>query len=358
MNRAQRAGLAGAALAATAAGAVAGVAAERVLMRRPPKRRNGTGQLGLGQLRGPHQLAMADDGVEIYVEVDEPHPKAKWAGLTVIFSHGYALNMDSFHFQRAALRGQARLVFYDQRSHGRSGRGPAANATMGQLGRDLRLLIDQVAPEGPVVLVGHSMGGMTIMSMAEEFPNIFGDRVVAVALLSTSAGALREVTLGAPAVVARAARRFAPTLVTVLGNNPFLVERGRQASSDLAVLATRFYGFASPVPPEVVEFSLEMINATSIEVLAEFFPALDSHEALVALDVLNQVESLIVVGEQDLLTPLDHSRRMLRIVPGAELVELDPGGHLVMLERPDDVNSHLYDLLDRAKRFAESDSPS
>lgn len=354
MNRAQRAGLAGAALVATAAGAVAGATAERVLMRRSPLRRNGTGQLGLGQLRGPQRLMRADDGVEIYVEVDPPHPKAKWAGLTVIFAHGYALNMDSFHFQRAALRGQARLVFYDQRSHGRSGRGPAASATIGQLGRDLRQLIDEVAPEGPVVLVGHSMGGMTIMTMAEEFPNIFGNRVVAVALLSTSAGALSEVTLGAPAVVARAARRFAPTLVTVLGRNPFLVERGRQASSDLAVLATRFYGFASPVPPEVVDFSLEMINATPIEVLADFFPALDDHEALGALDVLNLVESLIVIGEQDLLTPLDHSRRILRIVPGAELVELDPGGHLVMLERPDDVNGHLYDLLDRAKRLAES----
>jgi pimeloyl-ACP methyl ester carboxylesterase len=325
-------------------------------MRRPLGRSRPPGRLGLGQLRGPSQIVTADDGVELYVEVDEPRPSARWAGLTVVFAHGYALNLDSFHFQRAALRGQARLVFYDQRSHGRSGRGASADATIGQLGRDLRTVIEAVAPDGPVVLVGHSMGGMSIMAMAEEFPVLFGDRVVGVALISTSAGALSEITLGAPAVVARAARRLAPTLVTVLGRNPMVVERGRQAGTDLAVLATRFYGFASEVPPEVVEFSLEMINATPVDVLAHFYPALDAHEALEALEALNGVETLILVGEQDLLTPLSHSRRMLQIVPGAELVELDPGSHLLMLERPDDVNSYLYDLLDGALRHATSTS--
>ena len=72
VNPAQRAGLAGAALVATAAGAAAGAAAERLLVRRPLRRRAPVKQLGLGQLRGPHQLVVADDGVQLYVEVDEP----------------------------------------------------------------------------------------------------------------------------------------------------------------------------------------------------------------------------------------------------------------------------------------------
>ena len=57
--------------------------------------------------------------------------------LTVVFVHGYALNLDCWHFQRAAFRGPVRTVFYDQRSHGRSGRSQQANATIDQLGRDL-----------------------------------------------------------------------------------------------------------------------------------------------------------------------------------------------------------------------------
>jgi pimeloyl-ACP methyl ester carboxylesterase len=93
-----------------------------------------------------------------------------------------------------------------------------------------------------------------------------------------------------------------------------------------------------------------MINATPLDVLAEFYPALSEHDAFDALDVLNGTETLVIVGAQDLLTPPEHSRVLVQGIPGAELEILDPGGHLVMLERPDDVNSHLIDLLERVAR--------
>ena len=48
------------------------------------------------------------------------------------------------------------------------------------------------APEGPVVLVGHSMGGMTVMSLAGQHPDVVRERVVAVALIATSAGGARR----------------------------------------------------------------------------------------------------------------------------------------------------------------------
>ena len=51
--------------------------------------------------------------------------------------HGYALNLDCWHFQREALRGKHRMVFFDQRSHGRSGRSEREHANIDQLGDDL-----------------------------------------------------------------------------------------------------------------------------------------------------------------------------------------------------------------------------
>ena len=123
--------------------------------------------------------------------------------------------MAVWHYQRQALRPPAdvRVVLYDQRAHGRSSRGarraldhrPARRATCGAV-------LDAVAPTGPVVLVGHSMGGMTVMALADARPELFGERVVGVALVGTSAGKLAQVTFGLPTAVLPVTRRVLPLL--------------------------------------------------------------------------------------------------------------------------------------------------
>lgn len=119
-----------------------------------------------GGLRGTPDRALADDATVLYYEVDEVEsdtPSARRrrlfgrkepAPVTVVFSHGYCLNQDSWHFQRAALRGLVRAVYWDQRSHGRSGLGVsqggagAVPVSIDQLGRDLKAVLDAAAPEG------------------------------------------------------------------------------------------------------------------------------------------------------------------------------------------------------------------
>jgi pimeloyl-ACP methyl ester carboxylesterase len=327
------------------------LAAERVVVGR--RLRRGTspgGRLGLGQLHVPARTVRCNDGVELHVEVEEAHPSAPWHDLTVIFEHGYALNQDCFHFQRLALHGSARLVFYDQRSHGRSGRGTRESSTLAQLADDLQAVIADVAPHGPLVLVGHSMGGMTILELAHSAPELFGEQILGVGLISSSAGEMEAVNLGLPSIAMRTLRRVAPSVIQLGRRGADLIERGRAISSDLALLITRFYAFDADVPVELVDFSLEMINATPVDVLADFYPALVDHDAFDSLDRLNGTETLVIVGQRDMLTPIGHSRALLRGIPGAELEILDPGGHLVMLERPDDVNALLIDLLERVAR--------
>jgi pimeloyl-ACP methyl ester carboxylesterase len=323
------------------------VVAERVFVGRP-LRRTGTSEL-LGNVRGRPQVVTTPDGVELYAEVDPAGRGGRWPDLTVVLVHGYALNLDSFHFQRTMLRGQVRVVAYDARSHGRSGRGPNGSATIDQLGVDLACVLDALAP-GPVVVVAHSMGGMTVMALAEQHPEYFGDRIVGVALLSTSSGKLAQVTLGVPALAARVMRRVAPGVVATLGKGTTLVERGRRMGSDLSLVLTRVYSFGGDVPSELVDFVAGMIASTPIDVIAEFFPAFAAHDKFHALEALANVETLVVVGEQDLLTPSDHSRAIVAELPGAELLVLDPGGHMALIERADEVNAALIELLDRVVR--------
>ncbi|MGW0189218.1 alpha/beta fold hydrolase [Streptomyces sp. NPDC003362] len=365
-------GIAGAAIGVLAAGAAAGVAVERMTVGRGMRRRarlalDSTGPYGA--LRGTPGKAYADDGTELYYEVDDVQPdtgaavsprrrrlfgRKAPAPVTVVFSHGYCLTQDSWHFQRAALRGVVRTVHWDQRSHGRSGRG-AAQLTEGvpvsidQLGRDLKAVIDAAVPEGPIVLVGHSMGGMTVMALADQYPELVRERVVAVALVGTSSGRLGEVNFGLPVAGVNAVRRVLPGVLKALGQRAELVEKGRRATADLFAGVIKRYSFASrDIDPAVERFAERMIESTPIDVVAEFYPAFTEHDKTQALAHFAELPMLVLAGVRDLVTPSEHSEVIADLLPDAELVLVPDAGHLVMLEHPEVVTDRLADLLTRA----------
>ncbi|MEE4488751.1 alpha/beta fold hydrolase [Streptomyces sp. NPDC050529] len=383
----RRAGIAGAAIGVIAAGAAAGVAVERLTVGRGMRKRarlalDATGPYG--SLRGLPGRATADDGTELYYEIDEvdpgsgagtggtpPGPAAAGprrrrlfgrkapAPVTVVFSHGYCLSQDSWHFQRAALRGIVRTVHWDQRSHGRSERGRAqaqgVHVGIDQLGRDLKAVIDAAAPEGPVVLVGHSMGGMTIMALADQYPALMRDRVAAVAFVGTSSGKLGEVSFGLPVAGVNAVRRVLPGVLKALGSQAELVERGRRATADLFAGLIKRYSFGSrDVDPAVERFAERLIESTPIDVVAEFYPAFAEHDKSNALPLFRDVPVLVLAGDKDLVTPSSHSEAIADQLPDAELVIVPDAGHLVMLEHPETVTDRLADLLVRAGAVPES----
>ncbi|GGV84456.1 lipase [Streptomyces gelaticus] len=376
----RRAGIAGAAIGVIAAGAAAGVAVERLTVGRGMRRKamlalDATGPYG--SLRGLPGRATADDGTELYYEVDEVEPagaagtaagggEAAGSGtrrrrlfgrkdpapVTVVFSHGYCLSQDSWHFQRAALRGLVRTVHWDQRSHGRSerGRAQADGVAVGidQLGRDLKAVIDAAAPEGRLVLVGHSMGGMTMMALAEQYPQLIRDRVASVAFVGTSSGKLGEVSFGLPVAGVNAVRRVLPGVLRALGSQAELVERGRRATADLFAGLIKRYSFGSrDVDPAVERFAERLIESTPIDVVAEFYPAFTEHDKSHALPAFRDLPVLILAGDKDLVTPSSHSETIADQLPEAELVIVPDGGHLVMLEHPETVTDRLADLLVR-----------
>jgi pimeloyl-ACP methyl ester carboxylesterase len=351
----KRAAVVGGAAGVVAIGAAVGLAAERYAVGRSFRGEDPEADEPLGQLRGEVVAVRADDGVALHVEVEQA---ADAAPVTVVFSHGLALDQGSWHYQRRDLADIGTLVFWDQRGHGRSGRGMPERATIDQLGADLLAVIDATAPDGPIVLVGHSMGGMTIMALADAHPELFGDRVVGAALISTSPGKLAEVSLGVPAAAGRALRKMAPKALAALNRRPGLVAGGRKLGSDVEFVLTKRYSFATDVPPSLVRFVTRMHDQTPLDVLAELFPAFDSHDKLEALDVLNGVETLILAGEQDVMTPADHSRDMVEEVPGAELVVVPDAGHMIMLEHHAVVSEHIRDLVERALRHSSSPRPA
>ncbi|GAB2631382.1 alpha/beta fold hydrolase [Kribbella swartbergensis] len=366
MSKASRtAGLIGAAVGVLAAGAAAGVAVERQVIGRRSSQRAQLEAEPFGSLRGTPHVFTADDGVELYVEVDElkrsrrPAPPKRRFGkklplppedLTVIFAHGYGLNMDCWHFERRDLAGIGTMVFYDQRSHGRSGRSAKKNVSIDQLGRDLYGILEQFAPTGPVILIGHSMGGMSIMALAEQHPELFGDRVIGVGLCSTSAGGLDRVPIALPGRAGMLIRALATPTVAALARIPDVVERSRKAGTDISYLLTRKYSFGSEVPPAFTEFVNEMIAATPISVIAEFYPIFALHDKYDALQPLQKVECVVIGGDSDHLTPFEHAEEIVRHVPGAELVEVKNCGHLGLIEHHREFTAALLGMIERAEQ--------
>ena len=270
------------------------------------------------------------------------------APLTVVFAHGFCLRMGAFYFQRARLTEQwgpqVRMVFYDQRGHGQSGGAPTATFTVPQLGQDLETVLSIMAPQGPVVLVGHSMGGMTVLSHARQFPQRYPTRVVGVALISSAAEGVSRSPLGEvlknPVLeAARFAVRYAPKTV----------HRTRGAASAVIgpVLRAASYG-DEKISRSVVAFSEKMMHDTPISTLVGFLHALEVHDETAGLSTLAKVPTLIVCGDHDLLTPKEYSEAMAAELPKSELVIVGGAGHLVQLEQPEIVDDALARLVERA----------
>lgn len=337
------------AAALAAAGAGVGIARQR---RRIAARDAGAAP-AFGSLRSEPVTVIADDGTPLHVEVDEPEPEPRsrfrraQPPLTVIFAHGYALEMDCWHFQREHLRGRrVRAVFYDQRSHGRSGRSPLGHATIDHLGHDLLSVMNAVAPDGPVVLVGHSMGGMTIVALAEQHPELFGDRVVGTALISTTAGGLEPSRILFPMVPSWGTAGPVGRAISALARTPKVVDGVRRVGKDVALVATAGLAFGDDVPASYVAFVDRMLSATPFEVVAEFFPGFSALEKFDAVEVLAKVPTVVLCGTDDKLTSIGHSRKLQSRIGGSRLVEAEGAGHMVILERSDDVNAEIDRLLE------------
>ncbi|MCH5642158.1 MULTISPECIES: alpha/beta fold hydrolase [unclassified Gordonia (in: high G+C Gram-positive bacteria)] len=296
-----------------------------------------------------------DDGLELAVRTVDLGGVADGATpeLTVIFVHGFSLRMASWHFQRLQLAEEwadrdYRLVFFDHRGHGKSDPAPDDTCTIAQLGDDVAAVIRATAPVGHVVLVGHSMGGMSLMGLARRHSHLFthDGPVAGVGLVATASRGVTEAGLGEglgnPIVDAfRLSVRRAPRLVQA--------GRGVTRAALEPVLVAASFGptFFSPKAGRAVE---KMIQNTPIDTIVNFLNALETHDETTALPVIAQVPTTVVCGDRDRLTPLENSVRMYsEFGLDSRLVVVKGAGHMVQMEQPRLVTDAVVDLVDRAR---------
>ncbi len=287
----------------------------------------------------------ASDGVVLHAEIDEPEG---WqARPTVVLVHGFALNLSSWVHQRSALVAAGyRVVSYDQRSHGMSEVGELAHCTIDQLGKDLRAVVDATTPEGDLILVGHSMGGMTIMSFAGRYPEVSRDRVIGAALIATSAGGEGLVHLGLGVMFDKVFTALGPGVLGGLARRDGLWGSLRAAGRGIENKLVQRYAFGEPVPTRTLRAVATMVFGTRLDTIGAFLPELDGVDVREALPGLRETPVVIVSGSADALIPPDHSRALSDALPAAETVVVPGVGHLLQLERPDAVTSAVLALVE------------
>ncbi|MBF6213600.1 alpha/beta hydrolase [Nocardia puris] len=293
---------------------------------------------------GHRVTVSADDGVPISVRTFG----ADDAPLTVVFVHGHCLRVESWSDLRDQLLRQwghdTRMVFYDHRGHGESGAADPATYTIDQLGRDLDTVLRTMAPAGPVVLVGHSMGAMVLLAYARMFPESIGARVVGLGLIAGAANGLTDVGLG------RFLHRYAVNSLRVaVLRAPRVMQASKRFSRRLfePILREAMFG-ERKINPRVVALATAMLNETPLPTMAGFLGSLITFDETASLHRLGGIPALVLAGSADIVVPFAHSVVLASQLTGSELVRVEGAGHSVILERAEEVASSIVALVNRA----------
>jgi pimeloyl-ACP methyl ester carboxylesterase len=240
------------------------------------------------------------------------------------------------------------VVTYDARGHGRSTSTGLATMTLGQLGDDLAEVLRQVAGPGRVVLVGHSMGGMTIMEYAHRHPDDFTGRVAGLAFVATTAEGHTHTAYGLGQPIARLVR-----LCEVAGAG-VLARCGtwRPHRNLLHPLrpTLRWLLFGDTYDPLDLELTTSAVGRATLRAIGGYRASIGAQRRLSTLSGLDVLPAAVLVGDRDRLTPPACAESIAQALPGTELTVCPGAGHMLMMERPDEVATAVATVVEQVDR--------
>lgn len=269
------------------------------------------------------------------------------AGLTVILLHGWTLDLHTWHRQAAALAGHpgVRVVAYDARGHGRSTSTCLATMTLERLGDDLAEVVRQVGGTGPVVLAGHSMGGMAIMEYAHRHPQEFADRVAGLVFVATTAQGHTHTVYGLAPPVARLVR------ICELAGAGVLARCGtwRPHQDLLRPLrpTLRWLLFGDSCDPQDLALTTTAVSRATLRAIGGYRASIGAQQRLSTLAAIGDLPAAVLVGDRDRLTPPVCAESIAEALADTDLTVCPGGGHMLMMERPDEITAAVRGVLDR-----------
>ena len=266
------------------------------------------------------------------------------SGPTVLFIHGFCLNASCWHHQLRRLSDEFRVVVYDMRGHGQSERPASEDWSMEAHARDLHAVLKAIG-DGPVMAVGHSMGGMVLIKYCGMYPGELGDRLTALVLADTTAvDVMGGMVPSAARLLTPALRLLEQAATLAATRNPQAFDRVRKDQKNMVALLIKLMGFGKKAPRHELAFMYQMLESVPAEVLVPVVKTLRTMNLAAALDHI-EVPTLVLVGSRDRLTPRAAARYLATAIHGAQLAVIPNSGHMPMLEHPDEFNEALRKFL-------------
>lgn len=274
------------------------------------------------------------------------------APLTLVLAHGWTLDFRAWGPIADPLAHGAeavRVLCYDHRGHGRSDAAPPGTTTIAQLADDLAELLHSEV-EGPVVLGGHSMGGMAIMGLAERHPDLVTQRVLGAVFTATSCGDLIPISLGLRPAPARLVARIENRLMRAKSISRWLQGRERTAPrAGLVRPGVRWLLFGTYPRRADIDLTAQCMAQGRPANIVDFRPTFDDHDRAAALAAFTGIPVLVLAGTRDRLIPVHHAEAIAAQLPRAELVRYADAGHMVHLERAGQIVTRIRELITRVR---------
>ncbi|MGB6246631.1 alpha/beta fold hydrolase [Gordonia sp. (in: high G+C Gram-positive bacteria)] len=261
----------------------------------------------------------------------------------VVFIHGWTCNTAFWNAQFNHFGGTRPVIAYDQRGHGLSELG-RSRPTVEMLGHDLQAVLEAMIPEGKrAVLVGHSMGGMTIMSWAQQFGAGMEDKVSAIILCSTAARGVVQRQKLVPDTLPAFFDPGRKILARLFTSTPMPLPSNASTSK------ISHYVALGPIARKAhVDFTDEMISACSPTARGAWGAAMYRLDVLSGLEKIT-VPTSVVVGDEDLLTSVEHADEMAAALSRSGFLNAyrtyEGAGHMVPLERSAELNDLIDEVL-------------
>ena len=287
------------------------------------------------------------DGTQINVDI-----LREGSGPVVVLTHGWSLSSRVWGYVDRELPKDAEIITWDLRGLGHSSKSPTNDYSLEAMAGDM-LEIVRLALGRPVILVGHSIGGMICLNFCRLFPAELGTTVTGIVLCETTYINPVKTAMFAPLWQTLQKPLIEPLLHVTIWLSPLVRLMNLQSYLNGSThLITRITSFAGRQSWGQVELASRLSSFASPAVVARGMLAMLRLDESTTLTKIG-IPVVVIAGINDRITRKEAGEHIARQAPHGQLVLLEPAGHLSLLERHEAVNASLSDLINLRSEYCK-----